>query len=65
MEDLFAYPEKQPDNLRVLLESYEQRFEDGMDYHEIEAMLKEVNKLGYTFEYGLCGTPYDLREITE
>ena len=25
-------------------------------------MLSEVEKIGFTFDYGLCGTPYDLRK---
>lgn len=40
-----------------------------MDYRVIEKMLKEVEKLGYTFDYGLDGSPYGLRpkgvKITE
>lgn len=64
-EDLFPYPEKQPEDLRLLLESYEQKYSDGMDYWEIEQMLNEVKKLGYTFEYGLDGVPFNLRLINE
>ena len=64
-EDLFPYPEKQPENLRLLLESYEQKYSEGMDYWEIEQMLNEVKELGYTFDYGLDAVPFNLRLINE
>ena len=58
--DLFEYPELIPDVINDIIESYN---EDADLYKECRRMLKEMNKHGYTFEYGLDGVPYDLRKI--
>lgn len=34
-------------------------------YAECKSMLAKLEKLGYTFEYGLCGTPFNLRKINQ
>jgi hypothetical protein len=34
-----------------------------MDYDILEQLLAELEEIGYTFEYGLDGEPYDLRKI--
>ena len=47
--------------MRDILSKY---FEiDGLEYKQCEAFLKEVQALGYTFEYGLDAEPYGLRKI--
>jgi hypothetical protein len=35
----------------------------GGDYRGLEKALKEVEKIGYTFDYYLDAVPYDLRPI--
>lgn len=62
--DLFEDYENIPPKLQDVLDKYEYAFQDG-DYRDLEKALKEVNKLGYTFEYYLDGQAYDLRKIGE
>ena len=56
--DLF---EDIPEELKVVVGNY--ALEDTLTYIECEAFLKEVKALGYTFEYGLEGIPFNLRKI--
>jgi len=59
--DLFETPELIPDNVRAVFDRY---FENGgLSYTAIGLLLDEVEQLGYTFDYGLDATPYDLRKI--
>jgi hypothetical protein len=62
--DLFEDYDNIPPKLQDVLDKYEYAFQDG-DYRDLEKALKEVNKLGYTFEYYLDGQAYDLRKIGE
>ena len=62
--DLFEDYDNIPKNLQRVLEKHEKSFEDG-DYKGLQKALKDVNKLGYTFEYYLDGQAYDLRKIGE
>lgn len=62
--DLFEDYDNIPTKLQNVLDKYEYAFQDG-DYRDLEKALKEVNKLGYTFEYYLDGQAYDLRKIGE
>jgi len=55
--DLFEHPDQLPENLQKLLEKYS----EADDYPTLEKMLKAVEEIGYTFDYYLDGTPYDLR----
>jgi len=56
--DLFTSPDKLPKKVRKVLDTWQ---EDS--YEECERMLKELRPLGYTFEYYLDGTPFNLRLI--
>jgi len=57
--DLFQAPESLPKNVqKILLE-----FGDFVTYKKCENLLKVLEPLGYTFEYGLDAVPYDLRVI--
>jgi hypothetical protein len=58
--DLFEDYEDQPEEVSVILSKYE--LEDN-DYDILEQLLAELEEIGYTFEYGLDGEPYDLRKI--
>lgn len=62
--DLFEDYENTPKNVQKILDKYKDAFEDG-DYEGLAAALKEMNKIGYTFEYYLDGQAYDLRKIGE
>jgi hypothetical protein len=60
--DLFEDYENIPENVQNILDKYEDGFMDG-DYQKLEKAHKELEKIGYTFEYGLDGGAYDLRPI--
>jgi len=56
MEDLKEYYDA-PKDVRKILDSFD--FE-GDAYKECDRLLNELEPLGYTFEYGLDGEPYNL-----
>ena len=58
--DLFEDIDSLPENVQAVLAKY-----SGADesYTNAEAMLAELEPLGYTFEYGLDALPFNLREI--
>jgi hypothetical protein len=61
MKDLFENPELIPTNVMLILNS----INDEIDtYKELSRILIEVEKLGYTFDYGLDAEPYGLRLIS-
>ena len=49
-----------PEAVLKALESFDE-MKDG--YKECDRVLKEVEALGWTFEYGLDAEPYDLKPI--
>jgi hypothetical protein len=60
--DLFEDYENIPENVQAILEKHEDAFETG-NYKGLEKALKEMNKIGYTFDYYLDGQAYNLRPI--
>ena len=63
-EDLFENYEKQPKELAEIVDFYMEKFEEGdYDYQDSQNFLKEVEAIGYTFDYGLDNEPYGLRPI--
>jgi hypothetical protein len=64
--DLFEHHEYIPSELQEVLDRYEEKLIDGIDYNELAEMVKACNEVGYTFEYYLDAEPYFLRksEIT-
>jgi hypothetical protein len=59
--DLFDHPELIPQSVQDVLEKYG----SDLSYIDLENMLKEVEALGYTFEYYLDATPYNLQKISK
>jgi hypothetical protein len=59
-EDLFDDYENLPKNLLDILNKYQDN--DDLNYFLMEKMLKEVNSIGYTFEYYLDCIPYNLQK---
>ena len=59
--DLFETPELIPGNVLDIISKYENL--DSYTYVTIEKMLKQLNKIGYTFEYYLDCIPYNLQKI--
>lgn len=60
--DLFEDYKNIPPELQKVLDKNDNNLTGG-DYRELEKALKEVEKIGYTFDYYLDGVPYDLRPI--
>ena len=60
--DLFEDYENIPPNVQVILDKYQDAFEDG-DYKGLHEAHEAVEKEGYTFEYYLDGQAYGLRPI--
>lgn len=60
-KDLFEHPEKMPKKLSKIFDRYWEKFEDMMDYKDTADMLKEVEAVGYTFDYYLDNEPFCLR----
>ena len=58
--DLFETPELIPSNVLDIISKYEAL--DNFTYVTIEKMLKQLNKIGYTFEYYLDCIPYNLQK---
>lgn len=60
MKDLFETPHLIPQEVQAVLDTLS---EDANSYWELERIRIQVEKLGYTFDYGLDAEPYDLRPI--
>jgi hypothetical protein len=60
--DLFEDYENIPDNVQEILEKYEEDFEEG-NYKRLQEAQKELENIGYTFEFGLDGVAYNLRKM--
>lgn len=59
MNDLFETPELIPDEIINILN----QLNDNNTYIVCEQVLKQIEPLGFTFEYGLDAEPYNLRRI--
>lgn len=59
--DLFDNYDLQPSELKNIISKYS--ISEDMTYIQLQALLEEVNNIGYTFDYGLDGVPYGLRPI--
>ena len=60
MKDLFQHHEEMPKPLYDICIKWEEKFaSDGLNYKDCNEWLKEVNAIGYTFDYGLDAEPYD------
>jgi len=60
--NLFEDYENIPPKVQKILDKYEDDFING-DYQGMTKALKELEKIGYTFEFYLDGVAYDLRPI--
>lgn len=59
MKDLFEHYDELPTKVLTLIEG----LDDALSYKDCEALLKELNDLGYTCEYGLDGILYNLQKL--
>lgn len=61
MKDLFEYYNEQPKELKAICDKWQEKSVDGLSYIDCEGFLKEVEAIGYTFNYYLDAEPYNLR----
>jgi hypothetical protein len=62
MTDLFSTPELLPLEVQAILDKYE---ESDFNYESCGNLVDELEEVGYTCDYGLDATPFDLRLIGE
>ena len=64
MNCLFENPKGQPKKLKKITDKYIPFYIYGTPNYKItERFLKEVEKIGYNFEYGLDNEPFNLKKI--
>ena len=61
MKDLFEHYTEQPPELRKIYDKYTENWDNT--YDNCAKFLKEVEAIGYTFDYYLDAEPYNLRKI--
>jgi hypothetical protein len=59
-QDLFNTPELLPQEVKDILAKYE---EMGTSYDTCHKLIKDLEQVGYTCDYGLDGIPYELQKI--
>jgi DNA repair protein RadC len=52
-----------PQELEKVIEKWQEKIENGLDYNDCANILEECEDLGYTFDYGLDAEPFNLRPI--
>jgi hypothetical protein len=60
MEDLFAFQHLWPGELGIVINHYAPRIEEEGSYELAKEFLNKVESLGFTFNLGLDGVPYEL-----
>lgn len=58
--DLFEQHQTLPQEVQEVLEKYSN---EENDYNTCEELIKDLNNIGYTCDYGLDGVPFDLQKI--
>lgn len=59
-QDLFNTPELLPQKVKDILAKYD---EMGTSYDTCHKLIKDLEQVGYTCDYGLDGIPYELTKI--
>jgi hypothetical protein len=60
--DLFQHYDQWPQELADVLNKYFEESEE-LNYQQLADMLKECEAIGYTFDYYLDATPFNLKKI--
>ena len=61
--DLFENIETLPTEAQNLIEEYNEADDNSLEL--TEALLEKLEMLGYTFEYGFDGVPFNLTKIND
>ncbi len=60
-EDLFEHYEELPQEVRTVLDSWS--LSEGLSYENCKNLVRDLEVVGYTCEYGLDAEPYNLKKI--
>jgi hypothetical protein len=60
--DLLENYETLPKPVQAILESWNEEFPEGL-WKEADRIIEELEKIGYTADYGLCGELHSLQKI--
>lgn len=64
INDLFQEVQTLPQSVQRIINFYLTKYESGKyDYSDSKSFLKQLNKKGFTFDYGLDNEPYNLRKL--
>jgi len=61
--DLFEYPEAWPEDLKAMIEKWNQVACDGFTYTDCEEFDRDLKTIGFTIDYDLSAEPFDLHKI--
>jgi len=61
MKDLFETPELIPSEVQAVFETFNEDSDNS--YYELDRILREIEPLGYIFDYYLQAEPFGLRPI--
>ena len=61
--DLFENQDEMPFKLKAILDKYEDEYGEDISYQALLDMQKDVEEVGYTFDFGLDSSPYGLRPM--
>lgn len=61
MEDLFGQVDTLPVEVQVVIAKFLKN--DEYSYESCEQLIQDLNEHGYTCDYGLDASPYDLQKI--
>jgi hypothetical protein len=64
MTDFFEFPNLQPDKVQQVLEKIIGD-KTELSYSECDLLIDELNKIGWTCEYGLDSSPYNLHPLNQ
>jgi hypothetical protein len=64
IEDLFEIPEYLPEEVKDVLDKYNEGLEEG-DYEALKKAKKELESIGFTFDYDLGGGAFDLQVVDD
>ena len=61
--DLFEHLDQLPQEVLDVLEKHSETWDDKDGYQACSDLVDDLEKVGYTCDYGLSAEPYDLRKI--
>ena len=63
MKDLFEFHNEQPKELKTICDKWAELVDEGLDFEQCEEYKKEVESIGYTFDFEFDAQPFNLRLV--